>query len=682
MSKKFNISCFLLIFSLIASNSSASSQIFASNHSNILVFDERESGAQFSSDIAVGDFNGDGIEDIAISSPYASSGLMEWNGKITVYFGSKDANSNANLNIYGTNSADLSGMSLSVGDLNNDGIDDLIIGSYNANLNGEKIGKVSIVFGRKIFDKSVINLNDESVYNVYGEESGSNFGISTLVYDINSDGIMDLIVGAPNASIPNSDYQGKVYIYLGEDENNLAFKLSAILNGHSKNGKFGSNIIAGDLNGDLSNELIISAHREDFENKKECGAVYIYNMNGLYQENWDLVSSIAGSLDYEWFGFQNIVSDINNDGFIDLISSSFPFASNQRKGKLSVFYGEKDMFEKDEIEVSRVFEKEIASNLLGASLIAEDIFSSGNKAIISGAPGISYPESDDSGVVFLWNEEESPIVFYGEMPDDWFGYRIKVLDFNDDGIKDIIVGAKYADSEKMINNGKAYLFFGSENGFKSKILNLNDTDKTEKFIKRGEMIALIIDEFQIKNQKREYIENCLNYRDFCFFDFITRSKFDEISLSPELILYPDNPPNYKYYEEINIATMLGIVNGFVDEPNSPFMPESEISRIQALKVLLGASELVDFKYKFELESLFGSFEAIFKQSSYFKDINTAIHYMWWYPRYVNFAYEKGLVEKNENFRPDDFITFSELSDMIDNTKKYLTNLNATTQTEL
>ena len=194
-------------------------------------------------------------------------------------------------------------------------------------------------------------------------------------------------------------------------------------------------------------------------------------------------------------------------------------------------------------------------------------------------------------------------------------------------------------------------------------------------VTRGEFIGVVVDIFDLRKTKTTYIDNCDEHREFCFYNFLAMSSYDDIQLDPELVLYPDIPVTHKYYDEVTVGTMLGLINGYVGDENSPFRPESSISRIQALKIILGAAEAVVPKYRFEMIDILGSLDQLSSQFSSFSDIDAKISYMWWYPRYVNFAVENDIVNGGNLFRPDETITKKELDDMIVRTQKYIRSQN-------
>ncbi len=638
-------------------------------------------GSQLGSAFAIGDLNGDGIEDLIASSPFASTSMMEWNGEISIFFGSETLTSQdsvfgtikPNVNIYGAKSGDQLGMSVDTGDINNDGIDDLLIGSYNGYFNTKRVGKVYVIFGKSIWKNNSINISDLnselriSDITFVGNTVDGYFGTSVLLADINNDGNNDVLIGEPTTN--------NVWIYFGPFSSRVfgnhivdTVEANMILTGNTVGEKFGSHLAAGDINGDKKTDLLVSAYRAD----KETGKVYVFDdLNFAGDKNVTAQYAINGSSENDWFGFYFNVDDVNNDGFDEIAISSFPYLTDTKRGMVKVLWGGENW--KDNLKSSKYSDKQ-GGDLMGSFVGFADLNNDNVSDLIVGAPGVDYPTSSAAGNVYVSygpNFNVTNKTFYGENSDDWFGYRLTNLDLNNDNFMDLVVGARYADGNNGVNHGKVYVFWGDESGINYEEKKSEESINVVDQVSRGEFIGHVIDSFNIREREKEYIQNCYDYRDFCFFEFLSKTSFENVKLYPELLLYPDVNSNHKNYEDINIATMLGYVNGNMESKNTPFYPDAPITRIQALKVILGAQELVSFKYKFEIAD-------ILEQISYFTDIDPNKAHMWWYPRYVNFAVDNGIISGEKNFRPDDFISKSELKELIDNTLLFVENQNEET----
>ncbi|MEH2295669.1 integrin alpha [Nostoc sp.] len=147
----------------------------------------------------------------------------------------------------------------SAGDVNSDGIADLIIGASHASPNGNASGRSYVVFGKSTGFSPTLNLldingaNGFTINGIAGDGSGDSVSSAG---DVNDDGITDLIIGAYGAS-PNGFQSGRSYVVFGKRTGfSPTFNLSSLngANGFTINGIAGESSShsvssAGDVNG-------------------------------------------------------------------------------------------------------------------------------------------------------------------------------------------------------------------------------------------------------------------------------------------------------------------------------------------------------------------------------------------------------------------------------------------------
>jgi len=285
-----------------------------------VTIDGQTAGGAFGHAVAFsGDINNDGYDDIIIGAPYESS-VAAYAGKVYIYLGGPTVDDTADITINGEEAEDLFGISIdSDGDVNNDGIDDIIIGASGyQNGQTEKSGKAYIYFGGTPPDTTAdVTINGEAV--------GDRFGASlALAKDINGDGNCDVIIGAEGNDELGSD-TGRVYVYFGGQAIDDIEDLT--LTGEAPEDMFGSSVaLARDINGDGFADIMVGAPNNDAQGYNH-GKAYIY-LGGVAV---DSIADITIAPDEDCAGFGHSIAsagDIDKDGIDEIIVSAYIYSPN------------------------------------------------------------------------------------------------------------------------------------------------------------------------------------------------------------------------------------------------------------------------------------------------------------------------------------------------------------------
>jgi hypothetical protein len=157
-----------------------------------------------------GDVNGDGIGDLIVGSDRAAGGVGAaylWYGPVTGTHALVDADAVLEAEVNGAG-ASVAG----AGDLNGDGCDDLLVGATGTARGVIGAGSAYVVYGPVVGPVQLANAD----LRLYGEEENDHAGISvSAAGDVDGDGTGDLLVGADQHGVPGRAIAGAAYLVLG-----------------------------------------------------------------------------------------------------------------------------------------------------------------------------------------------------------------------------------------------------------------------------------------------------------------------------------------------------------------------------------------------------------------------------------------------------------------------------------
>lgn len=396
----------------------------------------------YGSVLATGDFNGDGIDEVAIGDRSSSSNP---GGGGTVYVFRRSAADNWTLqttirqglgSYNGVDEAgDDFGFSLASGDFDDDGFDDLAIGLPGQDQAGSpaivSAGAVQVVYGSasglsgtrdRVFSSAVDGLD-------YAPDNSDQYGYALAAGDIDADGDDDLAIGVPLRGCPNGGQRaGGVVILKGSTSLGLstleaqAFQpgQSGMLGNCDSRGYFGKSLSIGKVNGQAYQGLAIGASLADVGGVEKAGAVHLMfgSPGGLTvgANKFITVADLPGgvAVPFLQFGNQVMLGRLRSNAQSLAISSI-----NETVGGL------------EGAGAVWVLHSGNGSAIISTSIV-ERLTASANLRI--GAPAAN----------------------------DSFGVSPAIGDFNGDGVNDLAVGAYQHDQSGDADAGGGQVFYQSE----------------------------------------------------------------------------------------------------------------------------------------------------------------------------------------------------------------------------
>lgn len=250
-----------------------------------------ELGDSFGQALVAGDFNGDGVDDLAVGAPQEAIGDAIGSGAVFLYYGNSNRANNAlfglranrlltqgNSGAGADEAGDRFGMTLAAGDFDGDGDDDLAVAAPYETAPGEP-AEAGAVFMFKGAATGVSYWKRLTSTGLALSTAGARFGFSLAAGDLDGDGRADLSVGAPG-HVNGSAASGAVFVFRGGASANLStwrFLTQAPLSPNEQSDAFGYSLATGRLTGgDNAMELVVGAPGEFLDR----GRIFVFRGTG------------------------------------------------------------------------------------------------------------------------------------------------------------------------------------------------------------------------------------------------------------------------------------------------------------------------------------------------------------------------------------------------------------------
>ncbi len=394
---------------------------------------------------------------------------------------------NGNHYISGETSFDYFSYEVQNGDVNGDGIADLICSAPYSDYQGRNSsGTVYVFYGISIQQNyQYIDLSSENAdVTIVGANSNDQLGKSLGIGQVNADLYDDIVIGAPYASSDTVQQVGKVFVISGSNQLpafiDLATYPAQTFEANNPNDLFGSTLNLVDLNGDLRQEIVIGAPNADRDIANNCGKTYILWSTVTYP----LINNINDLSDITIFSGLNTndlsattfsSGNVNNDSYQDLLIAAPGYDNDlyNNSGAIYIITGRSSIpFQEFQLDNSTYVTSTIKgaeqNAQLGLSLACGDFNDDNNDDIIVS----NFCTDNETGSLYMYfgsnsipnefqlTEQNSNFVVLGTETDNSFGSNLLIEDLNNDQISDLIICTPDATTSNGALSGKVQVLYG------------------------------------------------------------------------------------------------------------------------------------------------------------------------------------------------------------------------------
>jgi hypothetical protein len=446
--------------------------------------------------IVAGDFNGDGVADIALGAAFADGpdNQRPDAGEAYVFLGpfvpgsSRDAGlGDYDFVFYGARSGDTLSRALLAGDFNDDGTDDLAMGAPAAE---ESTGLVYVMFGGTWPTQTDFAVAAPGVL-IRGGDDGDFTGLTLAAADLDNDSSDDLLISAMLADGPQDARAdaGEVYLLPGSTllvGTSIALEETpSVLHGARAGDRLGEGLATGDVNGDGSSDLVLVATfgAGPDESRTQAGQTYVILSPAALPI--DLASGgaaleVIGADPGDQLGHSMQLGDTDGDGATDIwlgaVSADGPGNAADLAGEAVLVTGKRPpgtVVDTAAGQANAIIYGPEREARLGRSLTVADVSGDGLADLAIAAPNL---DSRAGRIFFFYGGSDSypgdtsgaDSVLYGLDPGDTLGHEaagtppLWSADVDGDGRVDLLLSAPSADGpdNNRIDSGEAYVIPG------------------------------------------------------------------------------------------------------------------------------------------------------------------------------------------------------------------------------
>ena len=445
------------------------------------------------------DINGDGFDDLVVGAPGKDIGARNGAGGVTALYGGAESirpnangsefRSQANLKGASAQGGDAAGSSIAYGDIDGDGLTDIVIGAPGERVNGNNnSGAIHIVCGRTAGVEGRSSMTLSQTGSVAGvPQANDSWGEAVAIGDFDGDGYDDIAVGAPGETLSGATSAGAVTILYGTpagttSENSAVFNQASGGGSRSAGNRFGASLATGDFDGDGRDDLAVGAPGTSVSGVGNAGAVTVFygtatglSANGA--DRFDQTNAPGDNGAGDGFGTTLASGDFNDDNRADLAigSPSEDIGSTSNAGGVAVLYGASGGLSTSGAELftqgGGISGASETGDQLGAALEAGDFDGDGNDDLAIGSPGentsrgrVVILEGNFAGLDFAQAFSAAGPVAGKPQNGDRFGAALRSGDYDNDGNDDLAIGVPGENAGGRADTGAVVVMDGSASG--------------------------------------------------------------------------------------------------------------------------------------------------------------------------------------------------------------------------